>query len=444
MFISFIKKKMTNLPYFIGKIISLLPFGQRPLIGKIYSSRKKEIDNFNKLNLSNRENYIFERMNKIVNHAYEKVDFYRDHYDENNFHPSHLKNFDDIKLIPTISKNLLQSIPLEKRIDNRVSGYLENTGGSSGKPLEFMIQPNSVGHEWAHMHEIWSNLGYRYSDLRIVFSGRSENDQPIFYDSSRHQYNVNIYSGWHKVVEKMQKIFPKQMPKYLHGYPSAIFDFILWLHDTRHPYLKNLKSVEGIFLGSEFPDFSKRKKVEKILSCKTISWYGHTERTILAYEKYKNYEYVPFQTYGYTESIECDNDQYLVGTSYYNFLHPMIRYNSDDIIKPIYDDSLLTSFSVSKGRKGDFILDSDKNKIFLTGLIFGRHHAIFNFCTSLQIRQISAGLAEVLYVERSGCTISDPQDLFDSKNVNIEFSFRKLDQPLKTISGKVPLLVVDI
>ena len=153
---------------------------------------------------------------------------------------------------------------------------------------------------------------------------------------------------------------------------------------------------------------------------------------------------MPFQTYGYTESIECDSDQYLVGTSYYNFLHPMIRYNSDDIIKPIYDDSLLTSFSVSKGRKGDFILDLDKNKIFLTGLIFGRHHAIFNFCTSLQIRQISAGLAEVLYVERSGCTISDPQDLFDSKNVNIEFSFRKLDQPLKTISGKVPLLVVDI
>ena len=90
---------------------------------------------------------------------------------------------------------------------------------------------------------------------------------------------------------------------------------------------------------------------------------------MLAYEKYNKYDYVPFHTYGYTESIESDGHQYLVGTSYYNFSHPMIRYNSDDIIEPKYEDSLLSSFSISKGRKGDFILDFDKNKIFLTGLI---------------------------------------------------------------------------
>ena len=63
--------------------------------------------------------------------------------------------------------------------------------------------------------KIWSNLGYKYSDLRIDFFKRSESNQPIFYDSSRHQYNVNIYVGWHEVAKSMQKIFEKRMPKYL-------------------------------------------------------------------------------------------------------------------------------------------------------------------------------------------------------------------------------------
>ena len=29
-----------------------------------------------------------------------------------------------------------------------------NTGGSSGSPFSLFIQPNSMGHEWAHTHHL--------------------------------------------------------------------------------------------------------------------------------------------------------------------------------------------------------------------------------------------------------------------------------------------------
>lgn len=68
-------------------------------------------------------------------------------------------------------------------------------GGSSGEPLEFYVEPNSVGHEWAHMHSIWAQVGFKQSHLRIVFGGRSNVKNVVQYDLARHQINVDLYSG---------------------------------------------------------------------------------------------------------------------------------------------------------------------------------------------------------------------------------------------------------
>ncbi|MCG7555758.1 hypothetical protein [Pseudoalteromonas sp. Of11M-6] len=443
--VSFIKRRLTNLPFFVGKLISRIPYANRPSIGSIYSARQKELAHFDSLGMDGKKEFIFERVKSIAIYAYENIDFYRFFYDKHNFDPLILTCFDDIEKIPVLSKADLQQFSIEERTNRNVKSYIENTGGSSGNPLDLAIEPSSVGHEWGHMHMIWSALGFKQNELRVVFSGRSNLTECIQYDSARHQLNVDIYRSWEEIADELLKQFSHFKPRFLHGYPSAIFDFVLWLETSGHPLLAILEmSIDGMMLGSEFPNPTLRLKVESLLSCKSVSWYGHTERAVLAGELEGKGEYVPLQTYGFAEAVNMAGVTNLVSTSYYNKAHPLIRYNTEDIIEPSICEGMMTSFTISQGRNGEFILDESGNKIFLTALIFGRHHKLFDYCSSIQVYPVRSGEAVILFTLRRDLEGKDPKELFDTKNVKIQFSFIEVEKPYQSVSGKTPLLVKKI
>lgn len=441
-FLTFVKNHLIHIPYPIGNIIAKIPYHYRPGISKIYLKRKKDILLVENLSLQERKNFIFQRVKNIAEHAYKNIPFYKEIYDKHDVNPIKFNNFSDIKDLPIITKNDLQQVELEYRSFYAKGRSLVNTGGSSGNTLEFYIEPSSIGHEWAHMHTIWEKLNFSQDKLKIVFGGRSDVNNIITYDSARHQINVDIYAGWRKIADHLLIEFEKYSPQYLHGYPSAIFDFIIWLSDNTHPLLKKLqKNIRGIFLGSEFPHPQPRQEIEKILGCKTISWYGHTERAILAYEKNKKCQYYPFLSYGFAESVPDSLGQRLISTSYYNFASPLIRYDTGDYIQPTIKDNLLESFIIEKGRNGEFILDKNHNKVFLTALIFGRHHEIFNYAKNIQIQQVEPGKATVLITLRDNIPFFQAEHLFDNSNVEIAFQFLIVPEPYRTQSGKIPLLV---
>lgn len=100
----------------------------------------------------------------------------------------------------------------------------------------------------------------------------------------------------------------------------------------------------------------------------------------------------------------------------------------------------MTSFMILKGREGEFVVDKSKKKISLTGLIFGRHHEIFNYSKFIQVKQTSIGVIEIHFVSRD-ITEQKAESLFDSKNLNLDISFIKRKKPFRTISGKVNLLI---
>lgn len=79
----------------------------------------------------------------------------------------------------------------------------------------------------------------------------------------------------------------------------------------------------------------------------------------------------------------------------------------------------------------------------LTGLVFGRHHLIFNYVSHIQIYQKEKGRVLVLY--KPNVTLPNPvEELFDFSNVNITFDFLEVKNPIKTLSGKFKLLVDEL
>lgn len=438
----FLKNNLKNIPVSIGKKINLIPYTKRPGIGTIYSSRKLDINEVSNFSVSEKQKFVLNRFISLLTFSYENIKFYKEFYDKNEFHPSQIKSFDDIQKIPIITKSILNEYNIEDRSFQRPGRYIVNTGGSSGNPFGFYIEPTSMGHEWAHMHSIWEKLGYKPADLKIVFGGRSDVKECVEYDVVRNHFAVDIYADYKKIAEKLKIILKKHPVKYLHGYPSSIYDFAVFCeeHDQE---LRTLLSEQliGAFLGSEYPHKHYRKKIESVFGIKTISWYGHTERAVLAYEKDKQFEYSPFLTYGFGEAIKNKDENFeLISTSYYNFASPLIRYNTEDIIEePIISNGILDCFKIIKGREGEFVVDKTGKKINLTGLIFGRHHEIFNYAKFIQVKQIREGIIEIHYV--SEISVFDAKKYFDAENLNFDIKFVKKTEATKSISGKISLLI---
>lgn len=438
-FLGLVKTHLTQLPYFVGKPISLIPYNYRPGLAGLYKKRALQIDLSEKMTVSQKKGFAFQRVKDIAVYADQNIPFYRELYRSVDVQPERFTDFSNLQQLPVINKADLQAVSLEYRSAKTKGRTLVNTGGSSGHPLELYVEPTSIAHEWAHMHRIWQQIGFTQSDVKIVFGGRSNVQSIVQYDSARHQLNVDLYSGWEVIADRLLQVYKKFSPKYLHGYPSSIFDFVIWLDTNKHPLLPTLRNnIKGMFLGSEFPSPALRKIVEELLDCRGVSWYGHTERAVLAYEKATSGIYYPFLTYGLAESL---GEGRLVCTSYYNKASPLIRYDTGDLIEPAIKDGLIDSFKISEGREGEFILDKLGNKIFLTGLIFGRHHPLFDHARHIQIYQSAQGVAEVMITPRNTLSSLEAAELFDASNVQLDFTFKIIPEAIRTKAGKVPLLV---
>ena len=444
--VKLLKKRLPALPYFIGNQVAKYPYRWRPAIGRIYAQRQQELALFTKFSSEQKREFVFERVKEITVHAFESVPFYNQYYQEHGFHPSALSDFDSISQIPIVSKKDLIAFDIENR-SSKDSGnrILANTGGSTGSPLNFYIQTDSYGHEKSHMNHVWRKLGYSQSDSILTFSGRSKSKFPVQYDGLRHAFLVDIYQPFPVVAQAIERLFKtKKMPRFLHGYPSAIHDFLAQTEKEMPHLAEQLNDhVAGTFFGSEFPNPQWRKQIESITGAPTVSWYGHTERCVLAYEAKEPFAYYPMQTYGFTESIASSTSEQLVGTNYYNFASPFIRYNTEDGIQvEKQTEGILESFKIVDGRVGEYVLDQNNKKISLTGLIYGRHHRLFDYCRSVQLSQIKPGHAKVFYCLLPNAEIGyDPAELFDSANVDIEFTFQACDEPIRTAAGKIGLLI---
>ncbi|UOY08828.1 hypothetical protein L0P88_09795 [Muricauda sp. SCSIO 64092] len=439
---NYLKNNLKKIPIGVGPgvLISHIPYEIRPGVYKSYRLAKNEIARLQKGNEELTKTFIFEKVKKIVDFAYNNITFYKDYYGKMHYNPVELNSFDDIKEIPIITKKTLQQYDLQQRSFLMKGIAKSNTGGSTGTPLSLYTNSYALGHEMAHLNHFWAYKGYKISDLKMVFVGRSNINNLVQYDFLRNSIYVDIYSDYSLVLSKLQHFVLKYKIKFLHGYPSAIFEFSKKIRELRPDLHKKLyNDLESVFYCSEYPYNYMRQYIEKYcFNITSQAFYGHTERCVIAFEDIEENTYKVLQSYGYAEVV--DNE--LIGTSYHSFATPLIRYNTEDKVLVVEEkEKVLSKFSILEGRKSDFIFDKNNKKISLTGLLFGRHHKLFDYCDYIQVCQKEIGKATILYVTNKNVNSELAESYFDAKNVNIFFEFKKIDSPIKSISGKVLLKV---
>lgn len=422
-----------------GVILNYLPFSIR--LGKSYTEFSKLAEKMLRADSDIKLDYIVNTFGETFEHFRQHNQFYQDYLKTNGCTLTSIKNFGDISAVPLISKSELRKVPLEQRTVEKYAYKHSNTGGTSGSPLSFFLENGFYSREWSHVHKMWDKLGYNPSRTKITIRGRSING--IYqYRFNQNEFMINAYHSFtSKDYEELLRVFKKYNTEYLHGYPSAIYNFLKEIIVNAPSLLDFLrKSIKGIMFSSEYPTPHIRNFIEDTLTSNTISFYGHTEGVIMAAELYEKEIYVPFLSYGYTEAVRKDELYHLVGTSLHNYASPFIRYDTEDLIDPLFDkNGILESFRIAEGRLGEFVLDRKNNKISLTGLIFGRHHKLFDKANFIQVKQPGNGKIIVYY--SSFVPIDDPGRLFDTSNIDMDVTFEQVKEPFKTPIGKIPLLV---
>ena len=440
-----LKKNAYRAPRIIGDIVARVPYSRRLGFGLDYRNARASYCWFEgEATLEEQRSFIFEHVVRIVRYASANIPFYAHYYAECGFSPDLLRSFDDLVKIPIVTKELLQSVELERRSCRRRGMIPTYTGGSTGEPLKFYSDSRQIGVEWAHMHRIWESLGYRQSDL--LLSVALDGDRPpIYYDALRHSLILNIHHPFDTIVQAFMKT-PRRArrPRFFRGYPSSFAEFLSSCEAKAPNVLSELlDTLEGSFLASEFPTPAFRQTIERATKRPTVSWYGHSERAVLAWEKTRPWIYEPMHSYGYCEAVPLsDGFITLVGTSYWNFASPFIRYQLDDGVLPLDSTGgILRSFEIQDGRRGDFIIDKNGERFSITHLNLSCHESTWALARCVQVEQKQPGAAIVWVTPRRAVTVEELKSAFAFDRLNLDCEFRIVEKPFVTARGKVLLKV---
>lgn len=405
--------------------------------------------------------YQTKQLADLLQYAYDNVEYYREVFDSRKIKPRDIRTVQDLSQLPFLTKDLikehLQSLvskefPLETLIR-------QTTGGSTGQALGFYEPQYAEGIENAFMFEQWLRVGYQLGDGLASLRGnivlREDNHALWQADPIR---KVVLFSAYHidqettpRYVAEMQR----RRIQFLHGHPSSIATLagLLVRQNLHYP----LKCVLG---GSEAVYEFQEELVNKAFGCRIFSWYGQSEKVVLAGECEQSKYYHCFPEYGVTEIVDSCGRQIwepgkpgeIVGTGFINRAMPFIRYRAGDIASFVETTCPCGRnyplLSRVEGRTDEYVYTSDGRALSLTGLIFGQHFDAFSRLRKMQLHQTRRGLVEVRIVPYPDFSHDDENEIRQlmkkcaGKGLEVAFSYP--DEIAATTRGKHRFLVQDL
>ena len=243
-----------------------------------------------------------------------------------------------------------------------VNSYETTTGGSGRNPTTIRLSNASYGIEWKHMLDIWKRGGYsRQKDVKITFRGyhlkpgELVRRDPIYNELSVDPFQLNDSN-----FEAFLKSVSGAGVTCLHGYSSLIQMFMLRLKARGKAF-----PVRSIMLGSEGASDALKKELAEFFGARIISWYGMTEKVVLAYDEFAQGRFVNFTSYGYPRIVDADANGVgeIVGTTFVNMAMPLINYRTGDYGRIVRENGQLMIEKLH-GRWGkDFVFVDKSTKI---------------------------------------------------------------------------------
>lgn len=370
-----LKKLNENIPDFI-KVLGKNVIRKKLINNKVFIKQYDELKRFEKLEYCEKKEIQFNRLKKTLCYAYENTIYYKTSFDNLEFNPYDMKDISEFKKIPIVTKKEILDRYDEFISNEKMDYYSSNTGGSTGKILKILLDKDSIYKEKAYIYYHWSKLGYDYKKSKLItfklLNYKVKKYNPLYNEMILSSFSIN-----NNKIDEYKKIIEKFKPDFIHGYQSAIYSFCKVLKANK---IKLSVNIKGVFLISETMEEAKRIFIEEYFNCKSLAFYGHTERSVFAEEGIDRL-YRFNESYGFTE-IETDNESNrIICTGFLNKKMPIIRYATDDMAQIEKD-----GFQIYGHRQKEVLI--------------GKHEEEMSFATLEFNDEIFARIRSYQYVQR--------------------------------------------
>lgn len=368
-----------HLPGFVRKPLAHVFYYSIPFPynrGMCYANIYKELVKTQWLDEQSLLSLQFERLRRLLLHAYENVPYYKKLFLKYAFNPRKFQDFTDLSILPQI---ILTREEITENFKDLVSqNYIQHrillkTGGTTRSPISFYVSEKAYLTALACVQRQWDWAGVKPKDLVFVFRGGVVTKRAKRSAMFCERINNEIYFDTSKMDErnlkKIVEMINKIKPAAIRGFPSCLEILSDYIIDSK----VLIHQPKAIQTSSEVLLPKQRQKIELAFGAPIFDAYGNGEHTIIATECSEHNGLHLNQEFGYTEFIKTEEkgegaDFYkVITTSLLNDAFVFFRYDTEDLVAlEHYLCSCGRKFPLIKkvlGRCGDIIKCSDGRKI---------------------------------------------------------------------------------
>lgn len=289
------------------------------------------------------------QLQRIVDQAYNHTVYWKRIFDERGLKPSDIRTAEDIKKLPILTKKDIFA-HYEEMVPDNVDQFphrVERTGGTTGDPMQYLVDEDIWGYVSADKIVAWRSTGYRFGDAFMALGSASlfKKNAPLarrILDKIRNERAYNSMNMDGDLCRKYIQILEKQKIHYIYGYASSIYLLAKYALDNKI----DMSHMRGAFTTSENLTDVYRETIEKAFGCRVMDCYGARDAAITAYEVTPGNYHL-----GYSALVEivdeiAPNTGTLLSTNLLSMAFPVLRYDYGDVAEldnncPAYNGQVL-------------------------------------------------------------------------------------------------------
>jgi phenylacetate-CoA ligase len=305
-----------------------------------FTRRMRRIRRFEQMPAQDQQREQKRRLQKLLQHAYDTVPFYRKRFDDAGFHPS-MASLDSPLPIPVLTRNDLreQQHSLLSTAFAQKDLRQARSGGTTSTPIQFYRDVEGIREKTALQWSLNEWSGYRPGDSVLMLWGANR-DLTLTPNWKWRLYEEKLMrripapSGviTDEILERFRERYETNRPKVLYAYSTVLATFAAHLrkHGMRH-------RPQVLIATAEVMDDENRALIESVFGIPVSMYYGSREVGMIAAEcsTHDRMHFHPWSSLVEFDPIgdTPDGPAYrLLVTDLLNYGQPLIRYDTGDCV----------------------------------------------------------------------------------------------------------------
>ena len=328
--------------------------------------------------------YKLRELQRIYQHAYNTVSFYKSRFKAAGLTSNSIHEIEDFKKVPILNKENIREHWKDFVSSNTMGTKLiaRQTGGTSGKALDFYATAESTSFQWAVWWRFRKRFGINFGDKSLNFIGKPvvpiKQKKPPYWRVNKplNQHLVNMQHIKLENIKYYVEYINKEQFVFFSGYPSILYAFCS-LVENLGLSIQNPPKI--VFTGAEKLLEYQKSCMERVLQCTVTDQYGFSEGAGNASKCehdvfHEDFEFGHLETYKRVQKTPTTFSGEILATGFANYGMPFIRYNVGDTATWSSEKCLCGRHSATilniSGRNEDFIITPEGTSMKVHSYLF--------------------------------------------------------------------------